>query len=220
MRALLDPAWSPYLQRLAVSAEAWQPAQQQDFDTALALKRREAALMRAAGMDDAPVFIHISSIQLNAGRLDDAIATVEAVLPRLQNPGRASERMFAKGSLVSLQFKQGRAPQMRATLADMWPLSCQFGYQAFWADDAALLAWLEQRPKALLRLQGYADARHASRRSLRAVSDDVVRKHAHDWACAVLDPATRKRDAAALMADGAALTDEDVLSLGLSGDAG
>lgn len=212
-RAAENPAWPAQVLLVRASIEALLCVVDQDHDGAINWRLQQAALLRAAGASDAIARINIASAQLVAGRCEEAISTARALVDGLSGARDQRHRCFALSNLSGALLTLGRAAEARQVLQDAWPLAGQFDLLPQWADDAALIAALEQRPCSALRLVGYADAAFAALGQPREAIDQARIDQANTLAQAALLQQTAKRLPAHLKAEGALLRDTDLPTL-------
>jgi len=207
-RALEQPGWSPYVRSVRPAVEGWLCMHQGRHDEALHWCQRQAALSRASGASDTAVQVKVVGAQMAAGRIDECIASAQALADRLAGSALQQQRCFALSNLSAALLMQGRAAEAREVLRESWLLCENYGLQAEWTDDAALLAALEGRPRAALRLLGHADAALAAagrqREKIDQARADQASRHA-----------TAAGGRAEWRAEGTDLADDEVHALGL-----
>lgn len=214
-QALGSQAWSPYVRSAAAAVQAWLCGFDRDFDGALRAWEQHAQLCRDAGISDASAINNIAGTHLVAGRSAEAVSTARALAERLAGTRDRWQLCQALGNCSAGLLSQDDAQAARPVLQDWWPLARQFDMQPQWADDAALVAALEGRPKAALRLIAYADAAFAALGQPREGVDQARVDRAEQLARASLS----ESQVAELKAEGAALTEAELPRLGLEGAA-
>ncbi len=212
-RAAEDPAWPAQVLLVRASIEAQLCMVDQDHDGAIGWRLQQAALLRKAGASDAIARINIAAAQLVAGRCEEAIATAQALADGLLGARDQRHRCFALSNLSGALLTLGRAAEARVVLQDAWPLARQFDLLPQWADDAALIAALEQRPCSALRLVGYADAAFAALGQPREAIDQARIDQANTLAGAGLSQRPTTGLPARLKAEGALLREADLPAL-------
>ena len=161
-RAEYDPAWSPYLRQVLARNESLLCRWRDDHEGSIHWWRQQAAMNRAAGASDVLARINIASAQLAAGRFEAAAATARELALGLAGGREQKYLCFALSNLSGALLMLEHTAQARDVLRESWPLARQFDMLPQWADDAALIAALEGRPRDALWLAGYADAAFAA----------------------------------------------------------
>ena len=168
LQALEDPAWPA--QRLLWGAEAAQVMARLrgDAHDTLRRSRRLVALDRARGSDASIALGNLVDHELAAG--DDAGAAgqrrrVGGLV--LQGTRNEYSLAFARINLCAAHLALNDAAQARPLAQAAWPQAMRFELQHAAATYLALLAALEQRPRAAARLLGYAQAFYAAREERR-----------------------------------------------------
>jgi predicted ATPase/DNA-binding winged helix-turn-helix (wHTH) protein len=164
---------TPYLQAVAPAVLAWRHGLDGDPDRALQAWQQLARLNRQAGISDANAMNNCAGMHLAAGRCHQAVAAAQAQAAQCAGERDSWNRCCAlsiwAGSLLMLDD----AASARPVLAESWPLADMYDMLPLWADDGALIAALEGRPHAALRLMGYADAAFAALGQPREAVDQV-----------------------------------------------
>ena len=158
MQRLHDPRWSNYVLAEGGTAALWAFIHADDLNGAQADIQRHAVLIRAASMNDEIEQSNQMGLLSEAGRIDEAIELGETMYARTAGQ---RNRDGQRGTLLCLTgdyLSKGWTAKARVCATEFWPMTKRFTLQAEWADRAAHLAALEQRPQDALQLLGYAEA--------------------------------------------------------------
>ena len=211
MRELEDPAWAPAVKLYRAECEHFWQMTCGDFDAAMQWARRQAEFEHAAGWTQSIARSNVIHAAVTAGRAGEVLDEARAVVAQAAT-GRDHRTLgLARFTLLTALLAVGAIDQARDVARDGWDRVGAFGMQAWWADQLALLAALQSRPRAAARLAGYADTRYAAagerRNALQAAS---VRR-----ALALAADALGKAALRGLRAEGAELRDGDIAELAL-----
>lgn len=211
-RALERAHWSPWVRVVRPGTEAFLCMLDGDHEGAVRWCEQQAALTRAAGASDTAVLVKIVGAQMRAGRIDECIASARDLAERLAGSLEQQQRCFALSNLSAALLMRDRVAEARAVLAQSWPLCVRYGLQPEWADDAALLAALERRPRAALRLLGATDASLAAQGRPREPEDQARADRAQALAIDTLGAMPWS----ALKTQGAQFSEAELLAHGLA----
>lgn len=213
MRAIEEATWPPQRLVLRAAAEAYRhwrldgaPTESQD------LIRRSLALYRAAG-DGSGRVAGLIYAELGAGDPRATVAACVALVSRLRGTRQHHGLTCAQLSLGAAWLALGELDQARNVLQAGWLQAPQFELQAFFADHLALLAALEQRPRAAALIVGYADAGYQRLEELRQAHETDAITRAVELARAALGD---DEVFETLRADGGTLHDAQMAALAFS----
>ena len=209
MTALEDPRWPP--QRLIWGTIAAQAVARMAGDAAEALRlsRRLVALDRARGGDAAVALGNLIDHALAAGNAAAAVQAGQALTAELERTRHVYSLGFARLNLCAACLALGDLPQARAVGTAAWPAALAFELQHAAAAYLALLAALEGRVRAAVRLLGYAEASYHARNEARETNEAAAMERARALGSASLGAAVFER----LHAEGASLRDGDIAAL-------
>ena len=159
---LEQPHWSAYVRSHGAGAQAWQALLAGNYPQAIHWFAMQSELHRQAGLSDGGPICNIAGAQLSAGMPADAEATARKLVAQLVGSRDQHLMCFSLANLSAALLAQDRAAAAREVLRDWWPSALQFDQYPQWADDAALIAALEQRPQAALRMAAFADSGFAA----------------------------------------------------------
>ena len=123
---------------------------------------------------------------------------------------------FARINLLAALLAQDEVGAARPVAEAAWSRAPVFELQHAAAAYLALLAALEGRPRAALRLAAYSEAIYAARGETREQNETEATTRAQTIACRAVDDADT---AARLHAEGAALRDAEVSAVAFGEDA-
>jgi predicted ATPase len=208
---LEDRRWPPQLLAQGANALACWHSARGEFDDAIAWRRRGLTLHQRAGSTWRSLIAHANLVDslLAAGRLEEAIASGEALQAALAGTRWAAMLPASRMNLAAAMLQQGRTEAARALAQQGWPQAVQLGWQPYWADHLALLAALEGRMHTSARLRGYADAGYAAADTAREVNETRAAERAATLVAAALGDAVHER----LCLEGRRLGDGDVAEL-------
>ncbi|OYV00193.1 MAG: hypothetical protein CFE45_10070, partial [Burkholderiales bacterium PBB5] len=174
MRTIRDPGWSAFIDAEASHFESVEYELVGDLSGALLALQSQANRCRAAGLGDSWQLGNKVPILLQAGRIDEAIETALQLTGRA--PGARSRGMLRHNlnKLIRAYLGKNATLEARDGLVELWPMARQHDMQAPFADNAALLAALEQRPGDALALAGYADAAFSASGTRRQASEQQM----------------------------------------------
>ena len=214
--ALEDPHWSSAVRAQGANGAAcWHSARGQ-FDLAIEWRRRTLALYQQAGSTWRSLVAHSNLMDslLAASRVDEAIDCGTALQAQLQGTRQLAALPAARLNLAAAHLSKGDTPAARALAREGLPQAQRLGWLPYWADYLALLAALEQRPRAAARLLGYADAAYAAIATAREVNEARAVERAATLCHASLSPAAFEQG----RRDGARLADADLAGLAFAVD--
>jgi len=209
LQALEDRSWPA--QRLLWGAEATQVVARMRGDThdTLQRSRRLLALDRARGSDASIALGNLIDHELAAGDAAAAARSGAALVATLQGTRNEYSLAFARINLCAAYLALGDAARARPVAQAAWPQAMRYELQHVAAAYLALLAALEQRPRAAARLLGYSEAAYAAREETIEVNEAAATTRARALAAAALGEAAF----AQAHADGASLRDSDIAEL-------
>jgi len=213
-RALEDPAWPA--QRRYLRAVAEFKAVPSDAPGAVSRCREALALELELGGNGLLARSNLIDAELAAGDAQAAALAGEAVLAEFQGGREELALANVRLNLAAACLVLGRLPRARELAQAGWPHRRLFDMQPYWATYLALLAALEDRPRAAARLAGYADARFAAREEPREPNEAAADARACMLARAALGDAEFER----LQADGRLLTDDAIEVIAFATDDG
>ena len=205
-----DPAWPPNVLVNRSQAESALHTMSGALDLYLDAERRAARLYAAAGKvaSELVALSNVADAQLALGDAAAALGTVREVIVRRRAlklaPTAASMHVLC-GALVAL----GELEQAKRAVAEALPLARGSGTLAYLLDDLALLLALEGRERDAARVVGRADASVAERGFPRQPAEARSRERARG----LLEGALGAAELLALLADGAAMTEEAAAAL-------
>ena len=212
--ALEDPRWSAAVRAQgANSAACWFSARGQ-FDIAIEWRRRNVALHRQAGSEwrELVAQSNLMDSLLAAGHVEEAITCGNELQARLAGTRRLAALPGSRLNLAAAYLTKGDTEAARALAREGLAQAIRLSWQPYWADHLALLAALEQRPRAAAQLLGYADAAYAAIATAREVNE----ARAIERARAICVAALGEETVAKLQRDGARLADGDLAALALA----
>ena len=211
MWSIEDPAWPPIVRGYGIFASLTSRFVAGAYDDAIELLLQKARLDTQAGYSEALLRGEdiIGYMELTAGRVDAAIARYLALQARLAGTRHLATLLLAQVHLTGAWLAKGDSAEARALAQAGWPQVLRFDAQVYAADNLALLAALEGRPRAAALLLGYADGVHAAIGKAREVNEARMARKAEGLARAAL-PA---QEVDHLKVQGAALRHEDVAAL-------
>ena len=215
MRTLEDPAWAPAVTFYRAECESLALFEARDFDGAMRWARRHAELEQAAGWSESLARGNVIHAAVAAGRASEVLSEARALVAELAAGRNRRTRAFARFALAAALLAAGSIDDAREVARDGWSEVGAFGMQAWWADEFALLAALEARPRAAARLAGYADALYAVSRERRGALQAASAKRAMKLAANALGGAAALKE---LKAEGATLHEDDIVELALGDD--
>ncbi|WP_280151632.1 winged helix-turn-helix domain-containing protein [Piscinibacter sp. XHJ-5] len=183
-----------------------------DPQRGLAFSYRLIALEREAGSSTLHGLLCVVDIELELEHAAEALRTGLELVRRLEGTRHRGRLNMARVNLVEAWLANDEPAQARALALIGWPEAAAYARQASWADSLALLAAMEQRPRASALLRGYADARYAATQNTRQVAEGITVQRAEQLARQSLPAAEFER----LSAEGAALRDSDIPTLGFA----
>ena len=211
-RDLDQPDWPPQRRQRLAYAEGRHAGQAGDAAQAMLAFQRAAALDEAAGIDNAGSLIALADAEWLAGHLDVAQKRLHKVAELLR--GTRNELYlyaFALSNLAGVALARNDLALARRTIEEGWPHAPRLGAQPSWLDHMALLAALENRPRAAARLLGYSEAAYRRANNVRQGNETIGFERATRIVVEALGPDV----AAALREEGRGLRDEDVAALAL-----
>jgi predicted ATPase/DNA-binding winged helix-turn-helix (wHTH) protein len=217
MRSLIHPDWCAYVKVISSQHEWFLPFMAGDNEAALqALRLLLARLDECAYLAVAP-HVNLVTVLIRAQRHDEAITMARALLARFARRRSSGPSANLLHCLARACLAQGDTAQARDALQRLWPLAQSNDTARDWACCASLLAALEQRPRAALMLLGFSEAAHEVAAPGMA-RDDTTRsmsQRAEDLACAALNGDATPAAVLSLKAQGARLSEADMVALGL-----
>lgn len=124
-----------------------------------------------------------------------------------------------RGTLLCLTgdyLSKGWTAKARVCATEFWPMAKRFTLQAEWADRAAHLAALEQRPQDALQLLGYAEAAVAAMGKPRQPQGQRQAERVERLAMAAWGASADPQEAARLKVCGGLLQAADLFARGLA----
>jgi len=215
-RRLEDPSWPPH--RLLWFAEAAQWLARIGGDRADSLQRgrRLLALDRERGSHAAIAMGNLIDAELAAGDAAAAARLGRELVATLAGTRHEYSLGFARINLLAALLAQDEVGAARPVAEAAWSRAPVFELQHAAAAYLALLAALEGRPRAALRLAAYSEAIYAARGETREQNETEATTRAQTIACRAVDDADT---AARLHAEGAALRDAEVSAVAFGEDA-
>lgn len=208
-REIEDPAWPPHRLVWRARAESFLAASRGNMDEWLSLNRRVLALDRASGAESSLALCDLVDAELAAGNAAAAASAGAELVSALAGTREELDLAFAQLNLTAALLALGDIVQAHAVAKVGWVLSVRFELQPYWADQLALLAILEMRPRAAAQLAGFADAGYGAREQDRAFNGAAAIQRARALSVTALGEAEFKR----LHTEGATLRDEDIAAL-------
>jgi hypothetical protein len=213
MQQIKDPSWPATIASPGEGAQALARHCRGDHCGAMAGFRRQLELQRAAGSDDGPALTDLANCALAAGRVAEAVASGRTLVERLAGTRRQHSLARARLQLASALLAQDEVEPAREVACQGWPQARRFDLQYRWADALALLAALECRGEAALRLVGYADAGYAARDDRRQINEQRSAARAEQLARAALAGSHDDLACDGIKASGSSLRDDAVAAL-------
>jgi hypothetical protein len=213
MQQIKDPNWPATIASPGEGAQALARHCRGDHCGAMAGFRRQLDLQRAAGSDDGPALTDLAHCALAAGRVAEAVASGRTLVERLAGTRRQHSLARARLLLASALLAQDEVEPAREVARQGWPQALRFDLQNRWADALALLAALEGRGEAALRLVAYADAGYAARDDRRQINEQRSAARAEQLARAALAGSHDGAACDCIKASGRSLRDDAVAVL-------
>jgi hypothetical protein len=206
MQPLEDPAWPPH--RLLWGAEAvqWVARMGGDAANALRLGHRLLALDRARGSHASIATGNLIDAELRAGHAQAAAQLGAELVASLRGTRHEYSLAFARINLLAALLAQDDVARARPVAQAAWSRADAFELQHAAAAYLALLAALDGRLRAAVRLAAYSQALYAARNEAREQNETAATQRALQLARASLDDATFEQ----LQAEGAALRDAEI----------
>ncbi|HEU5297389.1 MAG TPA: winged helix-turn-helix domain-containing protein [Burkholderiaceae bacterium] len=214
LQSLEDSAWPA--QRLLWGAEAAQVMARLcgDAHDTLQRSRRLVALDRARGSGASIALGNLIDHELAAGDAAAAARSGAALVAWLQGTRDEYSLAFARINLCAALLALGDVAQALTVAQAMWPQAMRFELQHAAAAYLALLAALQQRPRAAARLAGYAQATYDARAEAVEANEAVAMGRARALAVAALGETAFAR----AQSDGATLGDADIAPVAFGDD--
>ncbi|MDB5848656.1 MAG: hypothetical protein JWP29_2408 [Rhodoferax sp.] len=211
MWSIEDPAWPPIVRSYGLFASLTCRYVAGAFDDAIELLLQKARLDTQAGYSEALLRGEdiIGYMELAAGRIDAAIRRYLALQARLAGTRHLATLSLVQMHLAAAWLAKGDTAQARRLAEACWPQVLRFDAQVYAADNLALLAALEGRPRTAARLLGYADGVHAAHGKSREVIEARAAQKAEQAVRAALPEAECEK----LKTLGVALRHEEVAML-------
>ena len=209
-QAAADPTWPPARLRGLPMIESAVATSLGDFARAQQCLRRHLVLALQAGRSGALTLMQLANCQAMAGDVAAAVATGTALVAQLQGSRDEDTLALCRLNLAAAHLAQNALPQARAQLLPAWPMALNFGM--WWAVvHLALLAALEGRPRAALRLAACAERRCRAQAGVHEAREAAALGRARAVAGAALGGSAA--ELARLDAEGAALRDDELAAL-------
>ncbi len=213
MREIEDPDWAPIVRSLGAICEQTVAHANGRYLDAVAWATRAIELDKAAGRSMSSAQLRCADSALAAGLVDQAIDQGRA-LERECLGGRHSRRLLLVRTLLTeALLAKGNAAEARLLALACWPDAITLGLQHHWGDNLALMAALENRPKAALKLLAYADAAYAAKHHPRQIIEERSARRTRELADSILSKVHHAQDCSLIRDEGALLRDEDVAVL-------
>lgn len=212
MHAVEDPAWPPSRLYWGAEAEAicvGLGVEEGSAAACLPLWHRAIELARAAGDDVSRVGANLADAQLAANEVEAAVASGRALVSSLQQTREDGVLVYARLNLVGALLRQDDIASARLVAEAGWPLAIDFDLRAYYADYLGLLAALEGRYAAAVRLAGYATAAYRRKDMPRWPNEAQAAERSAALARSALDAVEIER----LAAEGALLRDAQIAGL-------
>lgn len=209
-RELEDARWPPH--RRLLLADALFYTADRESPGALQLGRDTLALDLASGGSGFITRAGLADAELAAGDADASARTGEALLADLEGGRHEIALAYARVNLIAACLALGRLPRARALAQVGWPHGRLFDLQHWWADYLALLAALEQRPRAASSLARYSDTVYAARGMQRTANEAA----AYTRACALARAALGEASSARRQTESLVLREDDVQAVALA----
>jgi predicted ATPase/DNA-binding winged helix-turn-helix (wHTH) protein len=173
MWSLEDPRWSSAVRAHGANGAACWYSTHGQFETAIEWRRRTLALRQQAGSAWHGLVAHSNLMDslLAAGRVDEAIECGSELQAKLRATRQLAALPAARLNLAAAYLSKGDTEAARALARAGLPQAQRLGWLPYWADYLALLAALEDRPRAAARLLGYADAAYAAIATPREINE-------------------------------------------------
>jgi hypothetical protein len=213
LHALDEPGMAPLARCAGPIAEAGHLSKLGDAATSIAYLHRGLALVSETGVDDG-IWITQSwllSVKLAAGRTDEVLADGLPLLARLQGTRNETALAICRRAVVGALLAQQDLERARPLAQVGWRQAARLPLlaHAAWPDLLALLAALEDRPRAAAMLAGVGDAGWARTGRQRGTTTRAAIGRVESIACRMLGEETF----AGLRSAGAHVRREDVDSI-------
>jgi hypothetical protein len=207
------------VQVLGIAGPAWWASVlDEDDEAALHWNARQIQWRRAAGHSDTIPLVNRAYSEVAIGRLDDAIATCRMLVDRLGGTRDQAGTCYALLTLTDALLRKPAPAEAREALLASWPLAELLGLRRYAIDNAAMLALLDNRPRAALRLLGRADADLAATDGVRTAADQTDRTAMEQRARAALADRCDAVGCDLLLVEGRTLDGDGLTAVALGSD--
>jgi len=214
VRRLVRPEWPAVHRMYVAKAECLFALHHGDLPSVEPALRRWLRLAEQAGseLDQVAARINLADLALSNGDPGEAVRQGRA-LERTWRATRAIRRLaMVRMNLAAALLANDDPASARDMATAGWPLALPFDLGHYWADSLALLAAMEQRPRAAAMLRGYSDAAYAARVERREPNEARTARRADAMARDALGDAAFQR----WREEGRALGDGGVAAIAFS----
>ncbi len=215
MLAIVRPQWPAIAHMHAAEAECTWAYHDGDLDRVEVALRRWLSSAEAAGSRSnvEATRLNLADLALARGNPREAVRLGAEMERHWQGSRHQRGLAMARMNLTAALLACDDPAAARAVAERGWPMAAAWRLQAFWGVSLALLAGLENRPRAAARLLGYADER------LRGIGERHEPNEARTRlrVQALLDSHLSAESIASLAREGVALTDAQVGALAFAG---
>jgi len=208
MAAMEDPQWPPVIRRWLAEVQGSLCHFRGDQVQAAQWLRKQLELERVAGIGSSIALNNLVYVALALGQVDEAVANGRALVDSLAGTRRQWTLAIARINLMAALLAQDRVTEAREVARQCWAQTELLDLRAELADYLALLAALEHRPRAALRLAGYSDASYAARDADRQGIEQTSVERAEKLARAGLAGVLNQAACDQLKAEGRSFKDE------------
>jgi predicted ATPase len=213
MRDLEDPTWAPIVRSIGAICEQTVAHANGRYRDAVDWATRALELDRAAGRSMSSAQLRLADSALAAGLVDQAIEQGRTSESECLGARDSRRLLLVRTLLTEALLVKGNTAEARALALACWPEAITLGLQHHWGDNLALLAALEHRPKAALKLLAYADLTYAKKRHPRQIINERAAHRTRDLAESMLSKVDASPTLSFIRDEGALLRDSDIARL-------
>jgi predicted ATPase/DNA-binding winged helix-turn-helix (wHTH) protein len=217
LRRLARPEWPALLRMHVAEAQCLFALHHDDLATVELQLRCCIALAEEAGSDSDrnAAAINLADLALANGDAAEAARLGFELEARWRESRQVRSLATCRMNLVAALLALGDITKARAVVERGWPLAPAVALQQYWMDSLALLAALEGRPRASVRLRACSDAAYAAKNEQREVNERRSAERSDSIARAALGDAEFERLRGQAVA---ALSDEAIAALAFATD--
>ena len=208
-----DCTWPPHRLDIGLEAHSFflsrSDAGPEAASARLALIRRTAAIAAQLGDDLETSLNNLMDAELASGDVDAAARTGRALIEQLSGSRNEHILAFARLNLGACHLALDEAEAARPLLQAAWAKATAFEIQPYCADYLALLAAVEDRPRAAAWLAGYSDEGYRAKSEGRERNEASASERVRTLAIARIGEAAFEN----ARAGGCTLTDDQIAAI-------